>query len=142
MRVLYVYCHPLAESFHGAIKEQAVAALSKVKERGVRLSLDDFGTGYSSFSYLHQLPYDTLKVDRSFVARLGAEGDASDDIVHAIIVLAHNLKMAVVAEGVEDQTQLEQLRTMFCGYAQGFHFARPLDAEQATALIASSPRWT
>ena len=104
------------------------------------MSLDDFGTGYSSFSYLCSLPYDTLKIDRSFVSRIGEEGE-NTDVIHAIIVLAHNLRMEVVAEGVENEIQAAQLKSMWCEYAQGFHFARPLPAAEASALIASSPQW-
>jgi len=121
-------------------QDSAAEMLRRIKSSGVRVSLDDFGTGYSSFSYLHRLPYDTLKVDRSFVSRLG-EGDDSTSIVHAIISLAHNLRMDVVAEGVETVGQAEKLRTMACEYAQGYYFAKPMPAEEAGALIQAKPRW-
>ncbi|MBW2454696.1 MAG: GGDEF and EAL domain-containing protein [Deltaproteobacteria bacterium] len=117
-------------------RDVAAQAIGKLKEQGVRISLDDFGTGYSSFSYLYQLPYDTLKIDRSFVSRIGETGQ-STEIVHAIIVLAHNLRMDVVAEGVETAAQAAQLNTMWCEFAQGYYFAKPVDAEAATALIAA-----
>ncbi|MSP26455.1 MAG: EAL domain-containing protein [Myxococcales bacterium] len=114
----------------------AVLVLHAVKALGVKISLDDFGTGYSSFNYLHQLPYDTLKIDRSFVSRLGeAEGNA--EIVHAIIVLAHNLRMEVVAEGVETERQADELRNMWCDSAQGYFFGRPLDPLRAAEVIAA-----
>ena len=121
-------------------QDEAAKVLGRLKSHGVRVSLDDFGTGYSSFSYLCSLPYDTLKIDRSFVSRIGEEGE-NTDVIHAIIVLAHNLRMEVVAEGVENEIQAAQLKSMWCEYAQGFHFARPLPAAEASALIASSPQW-
>ena len=121
-------------------QEAATRVLEQLKERGVRISLDDFGTGYSSFSYLHQLPYDTLKIDRSFVSRIGEQGE-NCEIVHAIIVLAHNLRMDVVAEGVEEAHQATQLQKLACEYGQGYHFAKPLDATAAGALIESQPDW-
>lgn len=121
-------------------QDEAAKVLGRLKDHGVRVSLDDFGTGYSSFSYLCSLPYDTLKIDRSFVSRIGEEGE-NTDVIHAIIVLAHNLRMEVVAEGVENEIQAAQLKSMWCEYAQGFHFARPLPAAEASALIASSPQW-
>ena len=92
---------------------------------GVAWSLDDFGTGYSSLSYLHRLHVDTVKVDRSFVSRIGA--DDGSEMVRAIAALAHNLGMDVVAEGVETAEQLERLRAIGCEYAQGFYFSRPVD---------------
>jgi EAL domain-containing protein (putative c-di-GMP-specific phosphodiesterase class I) len=118
----------------------AAAMLQRIKKHGVRVSLDDFGTGYSSFSNLHQLPYDTLKIDRSFVSRIGDAGENSE-IIHAIIVLAHNLRMDVVAEGVETVGQADRLRNMWCEYAQGYFFAKPMEADAAGELIASCPQW-
>jgi diguanylate cyclase (GGDEF)-like protein/PAS domain S-box-containing protein len=111
-------------------RDAASAALGRLKEIGVRVSLDDFGTGYSSFSYLHQLPYDTLKIDRSFIARIGEQGE-NTEIIHAIIVLAHNLRMDVVAEGVETAEQADRLRDLWCEYAQGYYFGEPLPADVA-----------
>ncbi len=121
-------------------REAASRVLNRLKSHGVKVSLDDFGTGYSSFSYLHQLPYDTLKIDRSFVSRIGENGENSE-IIHAIIVLAHNLRMDVVAEGVETAAQAAQLKTMWCEAAQGYYFARPLPVDKATELIAAYPQW-
>jgi diguanylate cyclase (GGDEF)-like protein len=117
-------------------REAAAQIIGRLKQQGVRISLDDFGTGYSSFSYLYQLPYDTLKIDRSFVSQIGESGQSSE-IVHAIIVLAHNLRMDVVAEGVETAAQAAQLNTMWCEFAQGYYFAKPVDAETATGFIAA-----
>jgi diguanylate cyclase (GGDEF)-like protein/PAS domain S-box-containing protein len=121
-------------------KSEAAQVLGRLKSHGVRVSLDDFGTGYSSFSYLCQFPYDTLKIDRSFVSRIGEDGE-NTDVIHAIIVLAHNLRMDVVAEGVETATQAAQLKSMWCEYAQGFFFARPLDNRAAGELITAFPRF-
>ncbi len=80
--------------------ESAIAKLRQLKERGIGLSMDDFGTGYSSLSYLHKFSFDVLKIDRSFVSRIGPDGENSE-IVETIVSLAHNLGMRVVAEGVE-----------------------------------------
>ncbi|HEX6912589.1 MAG TPA: EAL domain-containing protein [Longimicrobium sp.] len=110
------------------------STLDELKALGVELCIDDFGTGYSSLSYLHRFPIDTLKIDRSFVARLNADGQ-SEQIVRTILVLAQTLKMRAVAEGVETSEQAEQLRGMGCEYAQGFRFARPLPGEEAGAMI-------
>ncbi|MBI4700948.1 MAG: GGDEF and EAL domain-containing protein [Deltaproteobacteria bacterium] len=120
--------------------ETTTKVLHGLKELGVRLSLDDFGTGYSSFSYLHQLPYDTLKIDRSFVSRMGERGEGCE-IVQAIVGLAHNLRMEVVAEGVEAPHQAAFLQSMRCEYAQGYLFAKPLPGPNAAALIGTRPRW-
>jgi diguanylate cyclase (GGDEF)-like protein len=120
-------------------RDTAMANIHRLKERGIEVSLDDFGTGYSSFSYLYQLPYDTLKIDRSFVARLGEAGEGRE-IVNAIVVLAHTLRMAVVAEGVETAAQASELTALGCEYGQGYHFSPPLEADAATELIATRKR--
>lgn len=118
----------------------ALNLLSALKARNIRLSIDDFGTGYSSFSYLHNFPLDTLKIDRSFTQRLGKPGNQGE-IVKAIINLAHNLNMEVIAEGVETRTQQELLQKLECEYGQGYYFARPLSAQQAEKLLDSCPVW-
>ena len=106
-----------------------------LKERGIRLSMDDFGTGYSSLSYLHHFPLDVLKIDRSFVSRMGgAEGDPV--IVNTIVAMARNLGMQVVAEGVESEWQVDLLKAMGCHYGQGYVFSRPISAEAATEFLA------
>jgi diguanylate cyclase (GGDEF)-like protein len=116
----------------------AEATLRRMHAIGVEWSLDDFGTGYSSLSYLHRLRADTVKVDRSFVARMGVE-DHGSEMVGAIVALAHKLGMNVVAEGVETAAQLSLLRAVGCEYAQGFFFSRPVDVTAADALIAAEP---
>jgi diguanylate cyclase (GGDEF)-like protein/PAS domain S-box-containing protein len=110
------------------------ATLDELKALGVELCIDDFGTGYSSLSYLHRFPIDTLKIDRSFVARLSTDGQ-SEQIVQTILVLAQSLRMRAVAEGVETAEQADRLRSMGCEYAQGFRFSRPLPGDDAGALI-------
>jgi diguanylate cyclase (GGDEF)-like protein/PAS domain S-box-containing protein len=98
----------------------------QLRNLGIRLSMDDFGTGYSSLSYLHNFPIHTLKIDRSFISNKGEVGD--NEIVRTIIMLARNLGLDVVAEGVETAEQLAYLRGLDCEYAQGFLFSQPLDA--------------
>lgn len=118
--------------------ESALAMLSQLKALNVQLGIDDFGTGYSSLSYLHRFPTNTLKVDRSFVSRLES-GSEYVEIVRAIVTLAHNLGMDVIAEGVETAQQLAVLRELGCEYAQGYLFAKPVPAEAAEAMLASKP---
>ena len=119
--------------------EAAATMLKQLRALGVHLSIDDFGTGYSSLSYLHRFPVSTLKIDRSFIGRMGAAGENSE-IVRTIITLANNLGMQVIAEGIETEAQLAQLRALKCAYGQGYLFSRPVDAEQATALLIGRPR--
>jgi diguanylate cyclase (GGDEF)-like protein/PAS domain S-box-containing protein len=93
--------------------------ITKLRAIGIELSIDDFGTGYSSLSYLHSLPVSYLKIDRSFIARM-IEGEENSEIVHTIIKLAQNLKMKVIAEGIETNQQLAQLKGLNCEYGQGY----------------------
>ena len=114
----------------------AIVVLRELKAKGVGVSVDDFGTGYSSLSYLRRLPVDELKIDRSFVhAATDDEDDAA--IVAAIIQLARTLRLQVVAEGVETEAQLELLRSLGCGRAQGYLFSRPLPAEEVRSQLPS-----
>jgi len=117
---------------------RAHGIMSRAKSLGIEWSLDDFGTGYSSLSYLHELRVNTIKVDRSFVSLLGTEGPASE-MVRAIVALAHNLGMNVVAEGVETAAQFAELQGLGCEFAQGFYFSKPVDWSAADRLIASQP---
>jgi len=114
--------------------------MTELRAMGVRIDLDDFGTGYSSLSYLHQFPIDTLKIDRSFIQRIGATDDALE-IVNTILALANSLDMEVVAEGVETQQQLDVLRKMHCAYAQGYHLSRPVAAPQFETLVGTRRTW-
>jgi diguanylate cyclase (GGDEF)-like protein/PAS domain S-box-containing protein len=113
--------------------EQTLATLNRLKAIKVRLEIDDFGTGYSSLSYLQKLPFDTLKIDRSFVCEMSA-GNDSADIVKAIVEMAHSLRLKVIAEGVETEEQLSQLRELGCNSAQGFLFSRPVSATIAREI--------
>jgi diguanylate cyclase (GGDEF)-like protein len=115
--------------------ETARQVLAELKQTGVKLSMDDFGTGYSSLSCLHEFPIDVLKIDRSFVGDLSGKRHAAA-VVHAIIQLAHNLRMTVVAEGLENPEQVAFLQALDCDSGQGFLFARPLPAADAGKLIS------
>jgi len=110
----------------------ALAVLSALKGLGVQLAIDDFGTGYSSLTYLQRFPLDVLKVDRSFVEELGVSVEG-EEIVSAVINLAHALGLKVVAEGVETALQLEVLQAFECDLAQGYLFSRPLPAGEIVA---------
>ena len=110
--------------------EIADRIFSQLKKRKIQLAIDDFGTGYSSLSYLDRFPVHTLKIDRSFVSRLNEKNQAST-IVKATIDLAHNLGFNVVAEGVENQQQMNQLKHWGCEFAQGFFYAKPFSKEAA-----------
>jgi diguanylate cyclase (GGDEF)-like protein len=110
--------------------------LNELKELGVRLAIDDFGTGYSSLGYLKRFPVDTLKIDRSFVKGLSADG-GDNAIVRAVVTVAKSLNMDVTAEGVETEGQLAELKALGCDRGQGFLFARPVTAERVAPLLAS-----
>jgi EAL domain-containing protein (putative c-di-GMP-specific phosphodiesterase class I) len=117
--------------------EQTLTILHQLKAMNVRLEIDDFGTGYSSLSRLQRLPFDSLKIDRSFINDLSL-GNGSQDIVTAIMQLAHSLKLEVIAEGVESEEQFCRLRQLACDYIQGFLFSKPVDADQAARLYRDS----
>jgi EAL domain-containing protein (putative c-di-GMP-specific phosphodiesterase class I) len=114
--------------------ERAQAVLNDLDLLGVQLSTDDFGTGYSSLSYLQSFPFDRLKIDRSFVDRIG-KNKKSDTIVKTILMLGANLGMEVVAEGIETIGQLEFLQDLGCRFGQGYYFSRPVCAAEAERLI-------
>ncbi|WP_246844300.1 EAL domain-containing protein, partial [Hydrocoleum sp. CS-953] len=114
----------------------ATQMLNKLKNQNIKLSIDDFGTGYSSLSYLHQFPINTLKIDRSFVSRLDLDGSGQPlKIVSAIIALAHNLGLEIIAEGIETQDQMQQLQQLQCNKGQGYWFSKPLESHHATELL-------
>jgi diguanylate cyclase (GGDEF)-like protein/PAS domain S-box-containing protein len=114
--------------------EQALEIVKELRRIGVGLKIDDFGTGYSSLSYLHRLPFDTLKIDRSFITTMG-DDHAAFEIVRAIILLAGSLGLQVVAEGIETQLQADELRSLGCGFGQGYLFAPPLTKEAARRML-------
>jgi EAL domain-containing protein (putative c-di-GMP-specific phosphodiesterase class I) len=120
----------ITESSIMADPARSLQVLSKIHDIGVTLAIDDFGTGYSSLAYLQKLPVDNLKIDRSFVNDMG-EQEESLSIVSAIIALAHNLKLTVTAEGIEDHNLLAKLTEMGCDYAQGFYVGKPMPHDKA-----------
>jgi diguanylate cyclase (GGDEF)-like protein/PAS domain S-box-containing protein len=121
-------------------EETASGLLDRARELGPQLGIDDFGTGYSALSYLQSLALDFVKIDRSFVTPLG-ENPQTAAIVGAIIDLAHALELAVVAEGVETEEQLELLRRLGCDVAQGFLIGKPMPKDEFERLVAGDPRW-
>lgn len=114
--------------------------LFDLKELGVALSIDDFGTGYSSLSYLHRFPFDTLKIDRSFVVSMEDKTE-NMEIIRSIALLAHNLGMDIIAEGVETDRHMRRLNELNCEFGQGYYFASPLPAERITELIRDGQSW-
>ncbi|MEB3283372.1 MAG: EAL domain-containing protein [Lyngbya sp.] len=124
----------ITESCFISNQVKASRVLERVREIGLQLCIDDFGTGYSCLSHLQELPLDSLKIDRTFVMHLGQKDDA---IVRAIIALAHNLGMEVVAEGIETFEQWQELRALGCEWGQGYLFAKPMDIQLATKAIAA-----
>jgi EAL domain-containing protein (putative c-di-GMP-specific phosphodiesterase class I) len=114
--------------------ESAVRTLGELKAMGVKIAIDDFGTGYSSLGYLKRLPIDTLKIDRSFVCDVTTDPDDAA-LVMAIITLAHNLRLKVIAEGVDTEEQLKFLHLLRCDEWQGYLFSRPLPVEAFEDLL-------
>jgi EAL domain-containing protein (putative c-di-GMP-specific phosphodiesterase class I) len=114
----------LTESVLMQNSESVLATLTELKKLGVRIAIDDFGTGYSSLSYLHRFPIDILKIDRSFVERLGGV-DGGEDFARAIITLGSTLNLEVVAEGIELEHQQRGLIELGCVAGQGYYYARP-----------------
>jgi diguanylate cyclase (GGDEF)-like protein len=128
----------ITESMAVSDSEHAVGILQEIHELGVRVSIDDFGTGYSSLSHLHQLPLDTLKIDKSFVQDIG-RNSSGRGIVRTIIDLARHLGLDVIAEGTETRAQVEQLEAMGCGLVQGQYYFAPLPPEDVEALLRCDP---
>jgi diguanylate cyclase (GGDEF)-like protein len=135
----------LTESSIMTTFDSAVRGLNALREAGIRISIDDFGTGFSSLSYLKRLPIDILKIDRSFVHDASTDPDAAA-LVMAIITLAHNLRLKVVAEGVESEEQLRFLHLLRCDEIQGYLFSKPLPVEDFKHLFSEgqfvSTQWT
>ena len=128
----------VTESLVMQYPERAAQILERFREQGVGLSCDDFGTGYSSLSSLRKLPFDTLKVDRSFIAADGQDGRA-EIILESIIAMGHALGLTIVAEGIESQEQVDRLGGLGCDYGQGFFIGKPLTAKQVSDALAGMP---
>ncbi|MEV4702366.1 EAL domain-containing protein [Actinoplanes sp. NPDC049316] len=127
-------CLEMTESVLMTDTEENLAQLVRLKALGLTLAIDDFGTGYSSLAYLRRFPVDTLKIDRSFVERLGGQTDDAA-LASTIVQLGQSLGMSTVAEGIEEYGQLAALRDMGCTFAQGFYFSRPVPAGEAGRLL-------
>ncbi|WP_425248532.1 EAL domain-containing protein [Chelativorans salis] len=122
----------LTESLVMDNPEQSAHVLGKLKKLGIGLSLDDFGTGYSSLAYLTRFPFDTIKIDKSFVDDTSSKGNV---LLKSMVTMAHELGLSVVAEGVSEKRDLKALRQVGCEYAQSFHFGAPADAETSLRLL-------
>jgi EAL domain-containing protein (putative c-di-GMP-specific phosphodiesterase class I) len=116
--------------------DTAASIVGGLNEAGLRVALDDFGTGYSSLSYLKRFPIDMVKIDRSFIRDFPSHAHDTA-IVSAVIAMAHSLGLHVVAEGVENDRQLQVLKNLQCDEIQGYLFSKPVSREQATALLSS-----
>jgi EAL domain-containing protein (putative c-di-GMP-specific phosphodiesterase class I) len=125
----------LTESLVMENPEYAAQMLTRMRELGVGLALDDFGTGHSSLAYLQRFPFDTIKIDQSFVRT--TDKGKRPVLLRSIIALAHDLGMDVVAEGAESDSDAVELYQLGCEYAQGYVFGEPMAPEQAFALVKS-----
>jgi diguanylate cyclase (GGDEF)-like protein len=124
----------ITESMTMADPDRAAQVLHHLRDLGVRISIDDFGTGFSCLSYLHTLPLQVLKIDRSFIARMETHME-SLQIVNTIVVLAHSLGLAVIAEGAETVEEVDRLRSMGCNFVQGYYYSPPVPEDEIQALL-------
>ncbi len=127
----------ITETIAMADADRSAVVLSELKVLGVRLDIDDFGTGYSSLSRLHRFPVDALKIDRSFISRMDTDVETRE-IVRIIVMLAHGLRLKVVAEGVETQAQADMLKDIGCERAQGYLYSKPAPAETIEQLLRNN----
>jgi EAL domain-containing protein (putative c-di-GMP-specific phosphodiesterase class I) len=121
--------------------DTAAPLFVQLQDLNIRLHIDDFGTGYSSLAYLHNFPIDVLKIDKTFISRMNVDKE-KDEIVRAVINLAQNLNMDVIAEGVETKEQLRALKAMKCSHAQGYLFSDALTDKKVEALLAKQPTYS
>jgi EAL domain-containing protein (putative c-di-GMP-specific phosphodiesterase class I) len=131
--------HLVLEVTESALAEdldQAIEALKAVVALGVRIAVDDFGTGWSSLSQLDRFPVEILKIDRSFISRLGGDGRA-ERLVAGVLRLSEGLGLRAVAEGIEDASQLMRLHELGCGIGQGYYFSRPVPADRIANMLAA-----
>lgn len=131
----------VTESVVAQNRDTAIGVLNTLRAEGVRVAIDDFGTGYSSLSYLQQLPFDVIKIDKSFVERIG-DGTPSDNICRTIIKMAHELGKKAIAEGVENDKQLAFLKANGCDFVQGYFYSKALDQEAFIAFIEKQENHT
>jgi EAL domain-containing protein (putative c-di-GMP-specific phosphodiesterase class I) len=114
--------------------DSAAEKLTRLRELGVHISLDDFGTGYSSLSYLHRFPINTLKIDRSFIERMGSDAEKFE-IIRSVVSMAKKMALSVVAEGIETVEQMRTLQELNCGLGQGFLFSRPVSCDDVQDVL-------
>jgi EAL domain-containing protein (putative c-di-GMP-specific phosphodiesterase class I) len=127
----------ITESVFFEHQEKAVEMLYQLCDLGIEINIDDFGTGYSNLNYLMKLPISTLKIDRSFISPIESNGSNSE-IVRTIVMLARNLGKKVIAEGVETQAQLDELKKLNCEGAQGYYFAAPMAFEKVQYFLSEN----
>ena len=122
----------LTESASYDNTDQMIRVLNELRDAGFKISMDDFGTGYSSFSLLTQMPLDTLKIDKSFVDKVGVEKPQIQDVsvIRHIILLAKELGFVCLAEGAETRPQIDELKALGCDVIQGYYFSRPVPLEE------------
>ncbi|MCF2152219.1 EAL domain-containing protein [Desmonostoc muscorum LEGE 12446] len=113
---------------------EVILVLEQLKQLGIQISIDDFGTGYSSLNYLHRLPADNLKIDRSFINQM-SDDNRNYQVVKTIVALSNQLGLAVIAEGIETQQQLQWLQELECEFGQGYFFSQPLAAHEIETLF-------
>jgi polar amino acid transport system substrate-binding protein len=111
--------------------------MEKLKDRGIKIALDDFGTGYSSLSYMRDLPFDLLKIDKSFVDTIN-DGPKEESFVAAIISLGKVMQFDIISEGVEEQNQLDVLKKLGCDFVQGYIWGKPLSLDRAIEVMAQN----
>ncbi len=131
----------ITESVFVEHQDRATEMLAELRNSGIDIHIDDFGTDYSNLSYLMKLPISTLKIDRSFVSMINHDG-GNDEIVRAIVTLARNLGLNVIAEGIETEGQLEKLKDLGCEGGQGYLFAEPMNFADLQDYLRKIDQWT